>query len=118
MLRLVRDAERRGAPVMSVGAAVRRLTAEIADCGLDAGTIAKGRRADVVLLDPEALDDRVDAVEEAPIDAYGGFVRLVRRNDDAVRGVWVDGRRAVAAGAPLAAVGRERGFGTVLRGPR
>jgi N-acyl-D-aspartate/D-glutamate deacylase len=119
MLRLVRDAEQRGAPFMSVGEAVRRLTGEIADwLGLDAGALAPGRRADVVLVDPEALDDRVDRVEEAKVEGYGDFVRLVRRNDDAVRGVWVNGRRAVRDGVPVAEVGRERGFGAVLRGPR
>src|SRR5207237_2625642 len=59
MLRLVREAERKGQPFMSLERAVYRLTGEIADwLGLDAGTLAPGRRPDPVVVDPEALRDR------------------------------------------------------------
>ena len=116
MLRLVKDAAARGEPVMSLERAVWRLTGEIADwMGLDAGVLAEGRRADLVVVDPEGLTDDVDATHEAPMDFLDGFVRLVRRNDRAVKSVIVAGREAMADGEILPAVGRERGFGRVLR---
>jgi len=116
MLRLVRESERRGQPMMSTARAVHRLTAEIADwLGMDAGTLAPGRRADLVVIDPEGLDESVDRAEEAPMEFFGGFVRMVRRNDRAVRAVIVNGRPALLDGALVPPLGRERGFGRVLR---
>jgi N-acyl-D-aspartate/D-glutamate deacylase len=116
LLRRVREAERRGRPLMSVARAVHRLTGEIAQwMGMDAGVLAPGKRADVVVVNPEGLDERVDAATEAPMENFGGFVRLVRRNDDAVKAVLISGREAVRDGAVTPALGRERGFGRVLR---
>jgi N-acyl-D-aspartate/D-glutamate deacylase len=116
MLRLVRDAERRGEPFMPVERAVWRLTGEIGSwLGLDAGTLAPGRRADVVVVDPEGLTGELDAVQEAAMEGFDGYRRLVRRNDRAVRAVLINGRPAVEQGTPAAALGRERGFGRLLR---
>lgn len=116
MLRLVREAELRGEPFMSVERAVHRLTGELgAWFGIDAGTLGVGKRADLVVVDPAALDESVERAEEAEMPAFEGFVRLVRRNDRAVRGVWVSGREAVTGGAVVSTVGQERGYGRVLR---
>jgi N-acyl-D-aspartate/D-glutamate deacylase len=116
LLRRVRDAERAGRPFMSVERAVHRLTGEIAGwLGLDAGVLAPGRRADLVIVNPDALTAKVEAVEEAPITGFGDYVRLVRRNDDAVDAVLVSGRVAAQHGTVDPSVGRARGFGTVLR---
>jgi N-acyl-D-aspartate/D-glutamate deacylase len=116
MLNRVRQAEQRGAPFLSPERAVNRLTGELAQwLGLDAGTLEVGKRADVVLVDPAGLTDDVERAVEAPMENFGGLVRLVRRNASAVRGVWVNGRRAVENGELLPEVGRERGFGRVLR---
>lgn len=114
MLRLVREAERAGTPFMSVGRAVQRLTSEIADwLGLDAGTLAPGRRADLVVVDPAGLGAEVDAVHEAPAPGMG-LTRLVRRSDAAVAAVVVNGRVAFRHGAAAPEVGRQR-LGQVLR---
>lgn len=116
LLRLVRDAERRGQPFMTVERAVHRLTGEPGEwLGLDAGVLAVGRRADVVVVNPEGLDGKLDEVAEAPMEEFGGFVRLVRRNDAAVKAVLISGREAVREGNVVPALGRERGFGRVLR---
>lgn len=116
MLRRVREAERAGRPFMSVARAVWRLTGELADwLGLEAGTLEAGKRADVVVIDPEGLGEAVEQVHEEPIAGLGDYVRLVRRNDQAIDAVFVSGRLAVERGMPLPALGRERGFGTVLR---
>ena len=116
LLHRVRQAEQRGAPFLTPERAVHRLTGELAGwLGLDAGTLEVGKRADVVLVDPAGLTDAVEQAHEAPMENFGGLVRLVRRNPAAVRGVWVNGRHAVQDGEVLPAVGRERGFGRVLR---
>lgn len=127
LLRMVREGERRGRPVMSVERAVQRLTSELAQWfGIDAGTLVVGARADVVVVDLAGLDERLAAIHEEPVapaagpDAppwadFGGLRRLVRRNDAAVREVWISGRRAWTSGALVPELGQVRGFGGVLR---
>ena len=113
-LRMARDAARDGVPFMSIERAVHRCTGELAEwLGLDAGRLEVGARADVVVLDPGALD-AIDTIEEAPMPAFGGLRRMVRRNDAAVSAVVVGGRLAVQGGVPLADVGAVRAFGRFL----
>lgn len=115
MLRFVRDADRRGQPVMSIARAVHRLTGELADwLDVDAGHLAIGRRADLVVVDPEGLDDRLDAYHEAPMEGFGGLSRMVNRSDGAVRSVVVNGRIAYRDGAFAGDLGSSRGFGRFL----
>ena len=116
MLKLVRDAQRSGRAFMTTERAVHRLCAEIADwLGLDAGRLVEGARADLVIIDPRGLDRAVDEVCEVPMPELGSFARLVRRNDRAVRRVFIHGRTAYADGAIADELGRERGFGRVLQ---
>jgi N-acyl-D-aspartate/D-glutamate deacylase len=115
MLRHVRDCERAGRPVMPIEKAVWRLTGEIADwLDVDAGHLGPGDRADVVVIDPEALDARLDAYHEATMENLGGLVRMVNRSDGVVQTVLVNGRVAWDAGAFAADLGRARGFGQFL----
>ncbi len=110
MLRLVKDSK-----IMSIERAVHRVTGEIAQwLGIDAGTIEVGKRADVVVIDPDALDDELDKAVEAPMECFAGFSRMVRRNDRAVKLVMVGGREAFCDGKPSELLGREK-MGTVLR---
>jgi N-acyl-D-aspartate/D-glutamate deacylase len=135
LLAMVREAERRGRPIMTTERAVHRLTGEIAGWfGLEVGRLEVGARADVVVVDPEALDDELEVMVERPMAAaasgetarssdasdppwagFGEFERLVRRNDRAVRHVLVGGRRAWLDGRLADDLGRDRGFGSVLR---
>jgi N-acyl-D-aspartate/D-glutamate deacylase len=116
MLHLVRQAEAAGEAFMPVERAVHRLTGEIGGwLGLDAGILDVGKRADIVVVDPAGLDDQVDAVAYAPVEGMGDFQRLVRRNDKAVTAVLVNGRLAVEAGRVRGEVGRQPGFGRLLR---
>lgn len=115
MLKLVRDAQRAGRPFMSVERAVHRLCGEIGEwLGIDAGRIEVGGRADLVVLDPEGLDDRVEALHEAPMLEFDGLSRLVRRNEEAVRHVIINGRIARRDAMGSEALGREPGFGRLL----
>ncbi|CAN5197199.1 amidohydrolase family protein [soil metagenome] len=115
MLRLVRQAAERGSPVMSIERAIHRLTGEIADwLDIEAGHLEKGARADVTVIDPNALGEEVDRAELQPMDFFDGYERLVRRNDAAVRHVFIGGHEAIADGKPKAGLGAVR-FGSVLR---
>jgi N-acyl-D-aspartate/D-glutamate deacylase len=116
LLKLVRDAEARGEPIMTMERAVHRVTGEIgAWLGIDAGVLAPDRRADIVVVNPEGLDETLDRVDYAPIQGYGDdYLRLVRRNERAVDAVLIGGREVVEHGQPLPALGAER-TGCVLR---
>jgi N-acyl-D-aspartate/D-glutamate deacylase len=109
LLRHVRDAELQGRPFLSVEQAVHRLTGELADWyGLEAGHLRVGDWADLVVIDPQRLDDSLDAYHEAKIEAYDGLSRMVNRNDATVEAVFVSGREVFRNGRPTEVLGRER----------
>ena len=115
MLRLVRDAELRGEPIMPVEKAVWRLTGELADWyGIEAGHLRLGDRADIVVINPAALDERLEGYHEAPMAGLGEIERLVNRNDAAVDAVLINGRLAWRDGKIESGVGSETGFGRFL----
>ena len=116
LLRLVRRAEAEGRDLMSPERAVHRLTGEIADfLGIDAGHLEVGRRADLVVVDPAALDDRLDDITEDTMVGMPDLQRLVRHHDDCVPAVVVNGRVAWLDGEFAPGFGDRRGFGRVLR---
>ena len=49
------------------------------------------------------------------MEGFGGLRRLVRRNDETVNAVMVNGKLAVLHGKPKYELGKEMGFGKVLR---
>jgi N-acyl-D-aspartate/D-glutamate deacylase len=109
LLRHVRDAEASGRPFMTVEQAVHRLTGELADWyRLDAGHLRIGDRADVVIIDPARLDERLDDYAEDPVAQYGGLSRMVNRNDETVKAVLVGGRAVFLDGDATELVGRQR----------
>jgi N-acyl-D-aspartate/D-glutamate deacylase len=115
LLRHVRDADRAGKPFMTIERAVHRMTGELADWyHLDAGHIRLGDRADLVVVDPERLDESLDGYAEDTIEQFGGMSRMVNRNDEAVRAVFVAGRAVFVDGKQTDIVGRER-TGSFLR---
>jgi N-acyl-D-glutamate deacylase len=114
-LKIVRDAEKEGRPVMPIERAVRRLTGEIAEwLDVDAGHLREGDRADVAVIDPSALDERLFEYHEAPMEGFRDLVRMVNRSDGAVDHVLVNGRLAFSKGAFDPAFGKEQGFGSFL----
>jgi N-acyl-D-aspartate/D-glutamate deacylase len=116
MLKRVRDAQLAGRPFMTVEKAVHKLTGDIADFHrIDAGRLAPGSRADVVVIDPERLDASVEDVFEEPMVGFPGLKRLVRRNDETVRAVFVNGNLAWSASAGASpALGTSHSFGQLL----
>jgi N-acyl-D-aspartate/D-glutamate deacylase len=116
LLKLVQDAEQRGEPFMTMGQAVHRVTGEIAEWfRIDAGVLDIGKRADLVVIDPTKLDDRIEKAHEEEMEGFGGLRRLVRRNDETVCAVLVNGKLAVLDGKPSEELGQRNGFGKVLR---
>ncbi len=109
---------RRDPSVMSVGRAVARLTREPADwLGLPAGRIEPGDPADLVVLDPDALDRLDDAagpVEQRP-PFMDGAMRLVRESPGVVRHVLIGGREAYGDEAGFDPELGTRRFGRLLR---
>jgi N-acyl-D-aspartate/D-glutamate deacylase len=115
MLKLVRDAEQRGTPVMPIEKAVWRLTGELGEWfGVDAGVLGLGKRADIVVIDPEKLDGRLSEYHEAPIPEFGGLRRMVNRGQ-AVDSVLINGKVAFRQGEVATELGKQRGYGTFLR---
>ncbi|EMK00017.1 MULTISPECIES: amidohydrolase family protein [unclassified Leptospira] len=114
-LKLVRDAELEGKPFLSTEKAVWRVTGEIADWfGLDTGKLKVGAQADIVLLNPNGLNEKVETIQETPMPEFGGMVRLVRRNEEAIRAVLINGKVAVENGIVLPEIGKENGFGRFM----
>ncbi|WP_330180656.1 amidohydrolase family protein [Nocardia sp. NBC_01503] len=114
-LRRVHRAEEAGRPFMSLDRAVHRMTGEIADWyGIDAGRLREGDRADLVIIDPEHLDDALDAYAEAAVPEYDNLSRMVNRNDGAVAAVFVGGEFVFGDGVPAPALGTRR-IGRFLR---
>ncbi|HSQ66989.1 MAG TPA: hypothetical protein VLM85_27410, partial [Polyangiaceae bacterium] len=94
--------------------AVWRLTGEVGDwLGIDAGHLRVGDRADVVVVNPAALDSRLDVYHEAPMENFDGLVRMVNRSDGAVSVVLIGGRVASRDGVIEASLGH-KGFGQFL----
>jgi N-acyl-D-aspartate/D-glutamate deacylase len=115
-LKFIRDRHQAGQKTMSLGQAVRKVTSELADWFmLDAGRIALGARADLVVIDPEALDQRVDDIQEEVMPGLPHFKRIVRRNDATVPYVFINGRLAWVHGVASETFGKHRGFGHLLR---
>ncbi len=100
----------------AIARAVHRLTMEQTEfLGISGGRLAPGERADVAVVDPAALDGRLDAIEEQPLEGFAGLKRWVRRPGGAVRWVLIRGQIAFADGEISPELGKERGFGAVAR---
>ncbi|MDP6934273.1 MAG: amidohydrolase family protein, partial [Myxococcota bacterium] len=115
LLRMARDAERAGdTSFLSIEEAVNRLTGEPAEWfDLDAGRLAPGHRADIAIIDPQALDADLDGYHEAPTPGMG-LNRIVRRNDRAVTATIIGGQLAFSQGRFARDFGEQR-YGRFLR---
>ncbi len=114
-LKLVRDSAQRGESFMPLEQAVWRLTGELGEWfGIDAGRLREGDRADVVVINPEALDARLETYHEAEMEGMAGLRRMVNRSDGAVEAVLVNGRVAFRHGAFAEDFGKVRHYGAFL----
>lgn len=108
-LRRVRDAQRAGQPFVTVEHAVHCLTGELADWyGLDAGHLREGDRADLVVIDPDRLDESLETYSEHPIAEFDNLSRMVNRNDATVTAVFVGGEYVFGDGEAAPVLGHRR----------
>jgi len=115
LFKFVREQAAAGRRTLSIAQAVHKVTKELADWFLlDRGHLTPGKVADLVIIDPVHLDDRLDELTEAPMPGMPEFKRLVRRNDAAVPYVFINGRIAWQEGRKGDGLGKENGFGSVL----
>jgi N-acyl-D-aspartate/D-glutamate deacylase len=116
LLKRTLDAEKAGAPFLTVTRAVYRLTGELADWfGLDAGTLREGDRADFVVIDPAGLDGSLDGYHEEAVPFFGGLRRMVNRNDAAVVATGVNGAVVYRNGQFRSGYGKTVKSGRFLR---
>lgn len=95
--------------------AVWRITGELADWfGLDAGYLQEGRVADVLVLDPQALNTDLSGPQETTDPRFDGAMRMVTRSGRAVQQVIVGGQRVLDQGRPHPEF-EQRRFGRLLR---
>lgn len=96
-------------PVMTPEKAVWRLTGEIAEWyDVDAGVLKPGAQADIVLLDPVALQHaRLDRYAEAPFASMGGLQRVVNRNDGVIKYTLIRGQTAFENDTPSPLLGKQ-----------
>ena len=116
LLKLVQERQQTGKKTMTIGQAVYKMTKELADWYLmpNIGSLEVGKQADIAIIDPRGLTDAVLDLHEAPMPGLPEYLRIVRRNDDAVPYVFINGRLAWEKGQKTEALGQEK-LGTVLR---
>ena len=116
LLKLVNDRQKAGKKTMSVGKAVYKITKELADWYLmpNIGSLEEGKQADIAIIDPKHLSDEVLALREAPMPGLPEYLRIVRRNDEAVPYVFINGTLAWEKGEKTEALGKQK-LGKVLR---
>ncbi|EFV12344.1 N-acyl-D-amino-acid deacylase family protein [Segniliparus rugosus] len=115
-LKRMHDRVLEGAPVLSLGEAVHRLTGELGEFfGLDAGFLRLGDRADFVVVNPAGLDDSLAEYHEAEVPFFGGLSRMVRRNDNAVSVTAVGGSIVWRDGEFVPGYGADKQTGRYLR---
>ncbi len=72
-----------------------------------------GDRADLVVLNPEALNQNLEQVTWGDMENFG-LQRLVNRNPGVVKHVLINGKIAVENEAVVPELGKEMGYGQFL----
>jgi len=116
LLKLVYDRKNTGEKTMSIGKAVHKMTKELADWYLmqDIGSLEVGKQADITVIDPRGLTDEIHDIKEAPMPGLPDYLRIVRRNDQAVPYVWINGQLAWKRGHATSVLGNIK-LGQVIR---
>ena len=116
LLKLVQDCQQKGIKTMSIGKAVHKMTKELADWYLmpNIGSIEVGKQADIVIIDPAHLNEGVLDLHEAPMPGKPNYLRIVRRNDEAVPYVFINGVMVWKEGQKTNYLGNQK-IGNVLR---
>ncbi len=104
-----------GSPTLSIEKAVYKVTKELADWfGIDAGTLETGKRADLVVIDPNNLNEELDQQVMSPMPGLPDYHRWVRRNPTAVPFVFINGEMVSKNGVPCELLGNQK-IGSILK---
>ncbi|MEE4245707.1 MAG: amidohydrolase family protein [Kangiellaceae bacterium] len=114
LLKLAKTSLDQAEDFISVEQAIHRVTGDQADWfGIDAGYIRQGDRADIVIIDPNALEQDLESVEWADMENFN-LKRLVNRNPGVVQQVVINGKLAVDNGRVVDSLGKQAGYGRFL----
>ncbi|MEO9075804.1 MAG: hypothetical protein ABI263_00770, partial [Gelidibacter sp.] len=115
MIKTVQDSIDKGQPIMTMEKCIWRLTKEQGDWfGLDRGYLAKGKIADLVIINPEKFKNITENVEIDTIAEFGNYERLVNRNDGVVSRVMVGGKTIFQKEEFVADYGESKKYGRFL----
>ena len=81
---------------------------------LDCGYLAEGKRADLVIINPEQLNQITDEVQQEVIEEFDNYPRLVNRNPGVVEYVLVGGKVIYHNDQFVEGYGKEKKFGKFL----
>ncbi len=116
MIKRVQKSIEAGNPLMSMEKCIWRLSKEQTDWfGLDTGYLAKGKVADICILDPQAFSAITEEVSSDTIEEFGDFERLVNRNPKTVSHVLVGGKIIFENDDFVEGYGSSKKFGRFLR---
>lgn len=116
LLKLVNDRLKAGKKTMSIGKAIHKMTKELADWYLlpNIGSLEVGKQADITIIDPNYLNEEILDLQEAAMPGLPDYQRIVRRNDNAVPYVFINGVMAWRKGEKTVVLGIKK-LGKVLR---
>ena len=115
MIKIVQESIDNGNPIMSMEKCIWRLTKEQGDWfNLDCGHLAKGKIADLVIIDPSKFNNITENVELDVIKEFGNYERLVNRNQDVVSRVLVAGKTIFENEEFISDYGTSRKYGRFL----
>ena len=115
MIKTVQDSIDKGDAIMTMEKCIWRLTKEQGDWfDLDCGYLAKGKMADLVLIDPKNFKNITEDVEMEHIQEFGNHERLVNRNEGVVSRVLVGGKTIFKNEEFAADYGKSRKYGRFI----
>lgn len=115
MMKRVKESIDKGNPMMTMEKCIWRLTKEQADWfNLDCGYLAEGKRADLVIINPDKFAQVTDEVHQQPIEEFDHYPRLVNRNPELITHVLVNGKVIYTNDRFVEGYGESKKFGRFL----
>jgi N-acyl-D-aspartate/D-glutamate deacylase len=115
MLARIKRMRHKGLKTLRDEGAIHRLTGELGDWHkIDAGYIKEGGRADITVMNIDAIDSSLNSVRTAQYEGLDNFTRLVNRNNGVIKHVLINGKVAVSDDEHHEQLGKSQIFGSFL----